>query len=64
MITRDKVTEFFCTIDEFDKNLNKKLKKSLRLPSHASSAYVFLRGKGSNLLTAKLIQPMIPNGGH
>lgn len=33
MITRDKVTEFFCTIDEFDKNLNKELKKSLRLPS-------------------------------
>ena len=27
MITRDKVTEIFCIIDEFDKNLNEELKK-------------------------------------
>lgn len=25
MITKDKVIEFFCIIDEFDKNLNAKL---------------------------------------
>ena len=30
MITRDKVTEIFCIIDEFDKNLNEELKKNLR----------------------------------
>lgn len=27
MITKDKVTEFFCIIGEFDKNLNKESKK-------------------------------------
>jgi len=30
MITKDKVTEIFCIIDEFDKNLNEELKKNLR----------------------------------
>ena len=33
MITKDKVTEIFCIIDEFDKNLDGELKKSLRLPN-------------------------------
>ena len=32
MITKDKVTEIFCIIDEFDKNLSE-LSKNLRLPS-------------------------------
>lgn len=27
MITKDKVTEIFCTIDEFDKNLDGELKR-------------------------------------
>ncbi len=29
MITKDKVTEIFCIIDEFDKNLNVELSKNL-----------------------------------
>ena len=31
MITKDKVIEIFCIIDEFDKNLNDELSKNLRL---------------------------------
>ena len=34
MITKDKVIEIFCIIDEFDKNLNAELAKNLQLPSH------------------------------
>ena len=30
MVTKDKVTEIFCIIDEFDKNLDGELKKNLR----------------------------------
>ena len=37
MITNDKITEIFCIIDEFDKNLNEELKNNLRLPSQHSS---------------------------
>ena len=33
MITKDKVIEIFCIIDEFDKNLSEELSKNLRLPS-------------------------------
>ena len=33
MITKDKVIEIFCIIDEFDKNLSRELSKNLRLPS-------------------------------
>ena len=33
MITKDKVTEIFCIIDEFDKNLTSEMRKNLRLPS-------------------------------
>ena len=29
MITKDKVTEIFCIIDEFDKNFESELKKNL-----------------------------------
>ena len=35
--TKDKITEIFCIIDEFDKNLNEELKNNLRLPSQHSS---------------------------
>ena len=34
MITKSKVTEIFCIIDEFDKNLNAEMIENLRLPSH------------------------------
>ena len=37
MITKDKVTEIFCIIDEFDKNLNVELSKNLYLPSYNSN---------------------------
>ena len=30
MITKDKVTEIFCIIDEFDKNLTSEMRKKLR----------------------------------
>ena len=33
MITKDKVIEIFCMIDEFDKNLDGELKRNLRLPN-------------------------------
>ena len=33
MITKNKVIEIFCIIDEFDKNLSVEFSKSLRLPS-------------------------------
>ena len=36
MITKDKVTEIFCIIDEFDKNLSAEYSKNQRLPSHNS----------------------------
>ena len=32
MITKDKVTEIFCIIDEFDKNLGMEMRKNLQLP--------------------------------
>ena len=32
MITKDKVTEFFCIIDEFDKNLDMDMRKNSRCP--------------------------------
>ena len=38
MITNDKVTEIFCIIDEFDKNLSAELAKNLRLKSQPASA--------------------------
>ena len=44
MITKDKVTEIFCIIDEFDKNLTAELDKNLRLPSHDSSGKVKTTG--------------------
>ena len=34
MITKDKVIETSCIIDEFDKNVNVELSKNLCLPSH------------------------------
>jgi len=34
MITKDKVTEILCIIDEFNKNMNAELDKNLKLPSH------------------------------
>ena len=37
MNTKDKVTEIFCIIDEFDKNLNVELSKNLCLPSYNSN---------------------------
>lgn len=33
MITKDKVTEIFCIVDEFNKNLDSEMRKNLILPS-------------------------------
>ena len=33
MITKDRVIEIFCMIDEFGKNLDDELKRTLRLPN-------------------------------
>ena len=46
MITKDKVTEIFCIIDEFDKNLDGELKKNLRLPTHNGNGKRYRNRKG------------------
>lgn len=46
MITKDKVTEIFCIIDEFDKNLNAELTKNLQLPSHDGKGKHYRNRKG------------------
>jgi len=46
MITKDRVTEIFCIIDEFDKNLGGELKKSLCLFAHNSSRKCYINRKG------------------
>ena len=37
MITKNKITEMFCIIDEFDKNLNVELSKKLCLLPYSSN---------------------------
>ena len=49
MITNDKVTEIFCIIDEFDKNLNEELKNNLRLPSQHSRGKIPQKLTGANV---------------
>ena len=46
MITKDKVIEVFCIIDEFDKNLNAELAKNLQLPSHDGNGKHYRNRKG------------------
>ena len=46
MITKDKVTEIFCIIDEFDKNLDGELKRDLRLPAHNGNGKRYRNRKG------------------
>ena len=46
MIIKDKVTEIFCIIDEFDKNLSAEFAKNLRLPSHNSDGKHYRNRKG------------------
>ena len=46
MITKDKVTEIFCIIDEFDKNLSAEFAKNLRLPSHNGDGKRYRNRKG------------------
>ena len=47
MITKDKVTEIFCIIDECDKNLDGELKRNVRLPAH--------NGKGKRYRNRKVM---------
>ena len=49
MITKDKVTEFFCIIDEFDKNFEFELKKNL-LPAPNEKKH---RNRKASLSTVK-----------
>ena len=46
MITKDKVTEIFCIIDEFDKNLDGELKKNLHLPNQNGNGKRYRNRKG------------------
>ena len=46
MITEDKVTEIFCIIDEFDKNLNVELGKNLCLLSYNGNGKRCRNSKG------------------
>ena len=46
MITKDKVTEIFCIIDEFDKNLDGELKRNLLLPNQNGNGKRYRNRKG------------------
>lgn len=46
MITKDKVTEIFCIIDEFDKNLDPEMRKNLFLPSESTGVKRHRNRKG------------------
>ena len=46
MITKDKVTEIFCIIDEFDKNLDGELKRNLRLSNQDGNGKRYRNSKG------------------
>lgn len=46
MITKDKVTEIFCIIDEFDKNLDGELKRNLHLPNQDGNGKHYRNRKG------------------
>ena len=46
MITKDKVTEIFCIIDEFDKNLDGELKRNLPLPNQDGNGKRYRNRKG------------------
>lgn len=42
MMTKDKVTDIFCIIDEFDKNLSAECAKNLRLPNQDGNGFLLL----------------------
>ena len=46
MITKDKVAEIFCIIDEFNKNLNTELKNNLFLPTNNGKGKRYRNRKG------------------
>ena len=46
MITKDKVTEIFCIIDECDKKLDGELKRNVRLPAHNGKGKRYRNRKG------------------
>ena len=43
MITTNKVTEIFCMIDDFSKNLDKELRKNLSVKSQPTSAILQIK---------------------
>ena len=46
MITKDKVTEIFCIIDEFNRNLNSELENNLFLPTNSGKGKRYRNRKG------------------
>ncbi|MGG6498038.1 UNVERIFIED_CONTAM: IS982 family transposase, partial [Bacteroidetes bacterium 56_B9] len=46
MITKDKVTEIFCIIDEFNRNLNSELENNLFLPTNNGKGKRYRNRKG------------------
>ena len=49
MITKDKVIEIFCVIDEFDKNLNAELAKNLCLPARGHGRKTAQKPQGADV---------------
>lgn len=62
MITKDKVIEIFCIIDEFDKNLHSELNKNLSLPSKDASGKYHRNRKG-NLCESEIIHLLCNDSG-
>ena len=58
MITKDKVIEIFCIIDEFDKNLHSELNKNLSLPSKDASGKCHRNRKG-NLCESEIMTILV-----
>ena len=48
MITADKVTEIFCIIDEFSRNLDEELRKNLSLPTPDPSGIACATARASS----------------
>ena len=59
MITKDKVIEIFCIIDEFDKNLNVELGKNLCLPSYNGNGKRCRNSKRRRLSESKIMTIII-----
>ena len=59
MITKDKVTEIFCIIDEFDKNLSAEFAKNLRKESTSKCNITYNICKTPALVLKSSIFPLV-----